>query len=274
MASNPDSDAKPAVSVVIPVLNEEVVVEGNLRNLSADLERLAGRGAWRILVVDNNSVDGTARIVDELGREFPGIVRLHQQEHDIGRAMALGLRNVESSYCYVVPIDECDMPFMRWSWNHRDEYDLFIGTKRADPTIYQQTNFRRVLSWGLNALLQLFFEYTGTDTHGPKFMRMDTMRPILDTSVMARGQYDTEFVLKAIRRGLRVVELPVAYAELRPPRNLMLAKIFRNIRDLFRLYKEIKRHPHAESVRIYRYPRDVLLGDAGAQGKTAGKRPE
>ncbi|MGJ3259945.1 MAG: glycosyltransferase [Rhodospirillales bacterium] len=270
MGSDPDSDAKPVVSVVIPVLNEEKVVEDNLRTLSADLEHLAGRDAWRIFVVDNNSIDGTVRIVDALGREFPGIVRLHQREHDIGRAMALGLKNVESPYCYIVPIDECDLPFMHWSWKYRDEYDLFIGTKRADPTIYQQTNFRRVLSWGLNALLQLFFEYTGTDTHGPKFMRMDAMRPILDTSVMARGQYDTEFVLKAIRRGLRVVELPVAYAELRPPRNLMLAKIFRNIRDLFRLHQEISRHPHAEGVRIYRYPRDVVLDDADEQRKIGG----
>lgn len=45
-------------------------------------------------------------------------------------------------------------------------------------------------------------------THGPKLLRMSTMRPILDKCVMRRGQFDTEFTLRALRQGLRLAEVP------------------------------------------------------------------
>ena len=75
---------------------------------------------------------------------------------------------------------------------------------------------------------------------------------------MRRGQYDTEFVLKAQRGGLKVVEVPVAYSEQRPPRNLMVSKILRNLRDLFRLYGVIRAYPFKGPLRLYRVPRDEV----------------
>lgn len=254
-----NADARDAATVVIPVYNEEDIVARNLRELAGHLETITGAGNWRIIVVDNNSTDKTRSIVDKITGEFSSIRCVHQDLPDFGRAVARGLNEADTPFCYVLSIDEWDVPFMSWAWRSREAFDLFIGTKRADPTINRQAGYRRFLSWGLNGLLQLLFEFTGTDTHGPKFMRKSSMRSILDGCVMGRGQYDTEFVLKAQRGCLRVVEVPVAYAEQRPPRNFMVQKIARNVRDLFRLYAEMRKHPHQGPLRIYRFPREEIL---------------
>lgn len=255
-------DSTVETTIVIPVYNEEAIVERNLRGLAEYFDKIVGASKWRVLVVDNNSADSTAVIIDRVALEIPAVTRLHQEQPDFGKAVALGLANAETPWTYVLSIDEWDVPFLYWAWKNREAYDLFVGTKRADPTLNQQAFYRKILSWGLNALLQLLLDFTGTDTHGPKFMRMSKMQPILAQCVMGRGQFDTEFVLKAQRGGLRVVEVPVAYAEQRPPRNLMIRKILRNVRDLFRLYRTVKPYPYSGSVRLYRFPRDEIVAAA------------
>ena len=139
---------------------------------------------------------------------------------------------------------------------------MFLGSKRADPTLNHQSPYRRLLSWGLNAVQQLFFEYTGADTHGPKLLNMESMRPILAETVMNRGQFDSEFTLRAVRAGLWIAEAPVIYEEQRPPRNLMISKIAWNVRDLLGLRKMICPLPYAGPLRFHRWAREDLTDAA------------
>ena len=50
------------------------------------------------------------------------------------------------------------------------------------------------------------------------------MIEIIKNSKMTRGQFDTEFTLKALRGGLDIAEIPVVYQESRKPRNFMITK--------------------------------------------------
>ena len=78
---------------------------------------------------------------------------------------------------------------------------------------------------GLNAALQVMFRYSGTDTHGPKLLNRKALNSIIAACRLDRGQFDTELVLRAMRGGKRLVEVPMEYRESRPPRNLMVKKI-------------------------------------------------
>ena len=147
----------------------------------------------------------------------------------------------------------------RWAWANREGHDLFIASKRADPTLNSQTVYRHFLSWGLNAMINLTLDYSGSDTHGPKLMRMSAMKPIIYICQMSRGQFDVEFVIRAFRQGLSLVEIPVEYVDTRPPRNLMLMKIFWNIWEFLRLRRILKSYPYQGPVRLYRVSRyDVI----------------
>ena len=118
---------------------------------------------------------------------------------------------------------------------------------------------RRLLSWGLNALIQLFFSYMGTDTHGPKLINMTTMRPIIDQCVCDRGQFDSEIVLRGVRAGRRVAEAPIEHREHRPPKFRIVKKVGWNIVAFTRLRKVLSDVPYEGLVKFRQYNRwDVM----------------
>jgi hypothetical protein len=140
-----------------------------------------------------------------------------------------------------------------------------MGSKRADFTINQQQGYRRVLSWGLNSILQTFLGFVGSDTHGQKFLYLPAMRPVLEQTVMRRGQFDTEFTLRAVRAGLWIAEVPVPIVEHRKARNLMLNKIGRNVVDIFRLRRHMSKVPAVSAVRYHRWSREDVEALDSAQ---------
>ena len=75
-----------------------------------------------------------------------------------------------------------------------------LYSKRADPTINNQAPYRRLLSWGLNSLLQYFTENPTVDTHGIKLIRLELIRPIVERCVINRGQFDTELTIRCVDR--------------------------------------------------------------------------
>ena len=149
-----------------------------------------------------------------------------------------------------------DSPFFEWAWRNRHCYDLILGSKRADPTLNRQDQYRRVLSAGLNALLIYLFDFVGADSHGMKLMRASAMRPLAERCVMRRGQFDTELTLRALRGGYWVAEAPVPYVEKRSPRNFMVKKIGQNIINLFQFYHVMKSVPYVGTIRYRRACRE------------------
>lgn len=151
-----------------------------------------------------------------------------------------------------------DEVFVRWSWLNRCQYDLILGSKRADPTLNNQPLYRRFLSWGLNLLLQVFLGFVGRDTHGQKLIRLSTIKPIAARCILKGGQFDTELTLRALRSGLWLAEAPVPIHEKRSPRNLMLEKIYRNMRDVFILSWIMRKVPYEHNTRYHRWAREDM----------------
>ncbi len=243
------------LSIVIPVLNEENILWQTAEDVASQMDELVGPGNWQLVVCDNGSTDATPRIIDEICLRWPVSVPVSLPKANIGAALRAGFYASEGHWAQIIPVDERDSEFSAWSWKYRDRYDLMVGSKRADPTINFQTPYRRFLSWGLNSLLDLLVGLVGTDTHGPKQLNVETMRPIIDRCVMARGQFDTELTLRAIRAGLRVAEVPVVHKEKRPTRNRMITKVSRNVRDLFRLRRALRDEPWNGPIRFHRWSR-------------------
>ena len=249
-----------ALSVVIPIRNEEAILWENLRAVAACFDEVVGRGRWRFILVDNGSTDSTPEIIDRALEAFPLSRKLFVGEPNYGKAVRAGVDAADTDWVHVIDVEQWDLPFFRWSWRYRDRYDLFVASKRADPAICQQPIYRRFLSWGLNSLLQLFFAFPGSETHGPKLINRVSLGPILQKCVMDRGQYDTEIVLRAVRASLWIVELPVPYAEVRPTRSFMMKKIFYNLRAFNRLRKTFRSEPpQTGPVRLHRFCREDVL---------------
>ncbi len=263
-----DLSVTPVVSVVVPILNEEEILRDNLATFAKAMDQAVGHGKWVYVLVDNGSTDRTPEIIDDVLQRIPGSIKVLEPIPNYGNALRAGLAAVETEWAKIIDVEQWDVPFLDWAWDNREPYDLLIGSKRADPTLNKQSPYRHFLSWGLNALIDLLFRYPGSDTHGPKLIRMATMRPIFEKCLLSRGQFDSEFTLRAFRSGLWIAEAPVSYREHRPPKNLMFKKIYWNIREFNRLRRVLQTIPYHDHVRLRRFCREDLMEN------TSGAAPD
>jgi glycosyltransferase involved in cell wall biosynthesis len=262
--------AGPSVSVVIPVFNEEAVLMANAEALASHLDDVVGEGHWFFTFVDNGSTDATPALLGRIVERWPLSHVLTLRKPNYGAALKSGLRAATTKWVYMLDIEQWDLPFMTWAWHNRHQYDLFVASKRADPTLNFQRPYRKFLSAGLNVVLQVLFGYSGTDTHGPKLIDCESLKAIIAKCELDRGQFDTELVLRAIRGAKRLVEVPVEYRESRPHRNLMIKKIFWNVAALLRLRQVMREVPFEGQIRYYRVAREDVL--AQLRLKPSGQR--
>ena len=249
------------VSVVIPVFNEEKIIQKNLEILASFFDNFLGFGKWHFIVVDNGSKDRTSEIIAAFREKQPLTQSVYLPAPNYGEALKAGLKHAKTKYVYLLDIEQWDLPFIAWAWKNKERFDLFLASKRADPTLCFQAPYRKILSCGLNALLQLFLGFSGTDTHGPKLIHREALESIIHLCQLDRGQFDTELVLRALRSQMRIVEIPGMYQEMRPHRNWMIKKIIWNIFAFRRLVNVMKDVPYIGFIRFYRYTREDVLSE-------------
>jgi glycosyltransferase involved in cell wall biosynthesis len=187
------------LSIVVPVYNEAAILLDTAEQLAPHFDDFAGRERWQFVLVDNGSTDGSTAICAEIVRRWPGSVLVELDRPDYGEALYQGLVRAVGPWVFIINVDFWDIPFMRWCFRTRGVYDLVVGSKRADFSLNRQQSYRKLLSWGLNTILQAVFGFVGSDTHGQKFVYLPVMRPIFQQCIMRRGQFDTEFTLRAAR---------------------------------------------------------------------------
>src|SRR5262249_17688064 len=255
------------LAVAVRVYNEQDLLLPMAEQLAPHLDEIAGRANWQFVLVDNGSRDRSRAICDEIAARWPPSITVKLDKPNFGEALYQGLMHASAPWAFIINVDFWDVPFMRWCFRTRGVYDFGMGPKRADHALNEQDNYRRLLSWGLNTILQTIFGFVGSDTHGQKFLYLPALRPIFQQCVMRRGQFDTEFTLRASRARLWLAEVPVPIVEVRQARNLMLHKICRNFVDIWRLHRVMRDIPIRSAMRYHRWSREDVENLDGAQTK-------
>jgi dolichol-phosphate mannosyltransferase len=213
--------------VIIPTYNER-------DNLPKVVSRVMSCGATvDILVVDDNSPDGTGQIADELAAKNPAIHVLHRQVKDgLGRAYCAGFKwALERGYEYVFEMDG-DL-----SHNPDDIPAFLAAAKDADLAIGSRySNGIRVINWPLNRLMlslgaakyvRIITGMPFTDpTGGYKCFRRHTLESIDIDKIRSNGySFQIELTHKVWRQGMKVVEVPIIFTDRFQGRSKMSGKI-------------------------------------------------
>lgn len=248
------------LSVILPIHNEESILWNAANSYSIHFDRVVGPGKWQYVLVENGSNDNSPKIIQDIVKKWKKSIDLSLEIGDYGNALREGLLAAKGNWAFIMNVDHLwDSPYFEWAWNNRENYDLIIGSKRADPTLNMQGQYRRVLSAGLNALLQYLFDFVGAESHGMKLINVHSLKHIAINCVMRRGQFDTELTLRTIRGNFWVAEVPMPYIEKRNPRNFMIKKIKQNVIDLFRLYRAMKNVPYEGTLKYRRFCREDMV---------------
>ena len=256
---------KDCLSVVVPIYNEAEHLAERVFLFVESLNQLLDCQQWELLLINNGSRDKTAAIISDIKDKIPNVSSLYFPKPNYGFAIHQGVNHALNPWIYIVDLDQWDNPFLQWSWRYRYEYQLIISSKRADPSINKQSRFRFILSWGLNAALQILFAFPGSDTHGQKLFNRQDLKEILKHIRADRGQFDVEFVVRTLRSGKSVIELPVPYIEMRPPRNTILIKILWNSWALSKLAWRLRGMTYS-SVELRRVSRSDVTNGRGYIG--------
>jgi dolichol-phosphate mannosyltransferase len=98
---------KPFISVILPVYNEEVLIEISLGILTGYINKTDGKYTWEILIVNDGSRDKTGIIADGLAKSNPLIRVIHHPINlNLGRALQTGFRNAHGDIIIVLDLDQ------------------------------------------------------------------------------------------------------------------------------------------------------------------------
>jgi glycosyltransferase involved in cell wall biosynthesis len=234
------STSSPALSVVIPVYNEEAIVEGALLRYLDELSGL--ERSFELLVSANGCRDQTVPIVRDLCASHAALRLLESDTPDYGRALRRGLLEARGDVVVCDEIDLCDIGFVKRALRRldHDECDVVIGSKAMTGARDRRPLTRRAATRVINGLLWATVGFEGTDTHGLKAMRRAAILPIVRACVVDKDLFASELVIRAGRAGLRIQEIPIELEEQRSSPIHLVRRVPRVLKDLGRLVVAVR----------------------------------
>ena len=203
----------PAAVVCLPTYNERENLEAMVRAL--------GDKDVRVLVIDDNSPDGTGEIADSLARELDYVGVLHRERKEgLGPAYLAGFRRALADGAELILEMDCD-----FSHDPSDVPRLVAATEDADVVLGSRyVPGGGVRNWGL---LRRFVSAGGSWyarvllgvkvrdlTGGFKCYRREVLERIDLDAIDSKGYaFQIETTYRALRAGFRVVEVPITFVD-------------------------------------------------------------
>jgi dolichol-phosphate mannosyltransferase len=203
------------VLVIVPTYNESENLEPIAQRLHASVPEA------HLLVVDDNSPDGTGKLADELARTSDWVHVLHRTEKEgLGAAYVAGFRWArEQAYDVVVEMDA--------DGSHAPEQlprllaalesaDLVLGSRWVDGgEVRNWPKSRELLSKGGNLYTRLALGIPLKDaTGGYRAYRREVLDPLLEKGIASQGYcFQVDLAWQVWRAGHRVVEVPITFVE-------------------------------------------------------------
>ena len=202
--------------LLLPTYNEAGNVEACVAAVLAKLPASA-----RVLIVDDNSPDGTGEIADRLAHEQERVSVLHRpRKEGLGPAYVAGFREALAGGAGLVVEMDADfshdpayLPRLLAACEHAD---LAIGSRYvAGGGVREWSALRRAISRGGSAYARFVLGVGVRDlTSGFKCFRREALEAIDIDSIATRGYaFQVETTYRVLSRGLTVVEVPIVFRD-------------------------------------------------------------
>jgi len=227
-------------SVVIPVYNEEALLEAAITDLVKHLKKLSM--VWEVVIAENGSTDATPSIAQAVSEEFRNVRWIHVDEPNYGKALKQGILDARGMYVVCDEIDICDVKFHKTALHllMEEDWEMVIGSKLLDQAKDRRPWMRHFATKVINLLLRLLLGFKGTDTHGLKAFKREALVPIVKECVVDKDLFASEMVIRAERKGLKIKEIPISIIEKRVPQIHLFKRVPHVLKNLVRLVWAIR----------------------------------
>jgi glycosyltransferase involved in cell wall biosynthesis len=201
-------------SILLPCLNEEESIESCVQNILDTLR--STEESFELVIVNNDSTDNTPAIAKALSDKNSEIVVVHELRRGYGSAYLCGFEHARGDFMVMLDCDNTydvsTIPQFIKALEAGNDFvigDRFKGgiEKDAMPALH-----RYIGNPVLSNMVRLFFGTTVRDVHcGLRAISKEAFQKMnVQTSGM---EFASEMVVKAVKRKLRVAEIPVPYSK-------------------------------------------------------------
>lgn len=194
------------ISVVLPAWNEEA-------NIREAIDSFYATGVVdEVLVVDNNSTDGTLEKVRQTRAKI-----VQESVQGYGAAMTRGLREAAGDYVITAEPDgtfvyEDVLKMLAYA----EDFDMVCGTRTTKELIWEQANMGWFLRNGNTLVAKLLEVVHNTCSLSDcgctlRLTRRKALEKFLPQLTVTGSHFLPEMVILARKRGLRIIEIPVNY---------------------------------------------------------------
>jgi glycosyltransferase involved in cell wall biosynthesis len=194
------------VSVIFPAYNERENI------VNAIMDFYATGVVDEIIVVDNNSTDGTAEEVQKTPARL-----VKETRQGFGYALMRGLREATGDYIIMA---EPDGTFVGKDvfklLAYADDFDMVCGTRTTKELIWARANMGLFLRWGnlfVAKLLEILYNGPSFSDCGctMRLIRREALYKFIDRLTVGGSHFLPEMVILALKAGLKIIEIPVNY---------------------------------------------------------------
>jgi glycosyltransferase involved in cell wall biosynthesis len=205
--------SSPKISVVLACYNEEATLAANFSEIRDTLDALGE--PYEVIFVDDVSQDRTRELIRSIVKSHADIefqVLLHEINRGRGATVTDGFRAARGEIAGYLDADlEVHSRYIP-SLVRAIEKGADVATVRRIYAFQVRSLDRYLMSRGYSYLVRRMLGISVRDTEtGYKFFRRETLLPVLAEIRDPGWFWDTEFMVRASRRGLRIEEIPGAY---------------------------------------------------------------
>jgi len=200
---------KPAISIIIPVFNEEFTIGDVIKRVKIALEKMSL--PYEILVVDDCSTDNSLRV--SLKSEVKVLsLREHKGK---GYALRTGFESAKGDIIVTIDSDGSHNPEELPKLITpilRDEADIVIGSRFLDKENIFQNKLNKVGVQFLNLLIKVLTGRSISDSQsGYRALKSELIK---GTRITSNGyEIESELLIKALKRGFRTKEIPIKFKQ-------------------------------------------------------------
>lgn len=246
------------VDIVIPVLNEAHVLAGSVARVREYL-RTRFFYDWRIVIVDNGSIDGTGVVARELCDEYSDVRLMTLRQKGRGRALRQAwLQSDADAVCYMDVDLSTELPYLNLLIDAilKDGYDVATGSRLLPHSKTRRSLLREAVSRVYNLLVRAALGTKFSDAQcGFKAMSRAAVQAIVPQVRDESWFFDTEMLTLAEKQGLRIADIPVEWNEDDDSRVKILRTAWDDIKGIWRVRRTLRQvRPEVSALSAGRRP--------------------
>lgn len=239
--------------ITLPCYNEASVLEKSVKIILDHAQNNLFNYDWKILIIDNISTDNTFSLAQKLSNQDRRIMVAQCLIPGRGAALrAVWQQYIENTDFDIYTYMDIDLAtdlkdFKNLISQIENGYDISVGSRYVFGADVKRSLKRKILSKLYNLLLKIIFRVKFKDAQcGFKALKKEALMVLLPLAHDNGWFWDSELMIIAERKDIRIAEIPVSWREtrdeLRESKVSALVEVLRQLKNIYMLRRKLNKY--------------------------------